>query len=229
MRLIKFTLLLLMIYAPCANAQWLKEALAYDNLYEMPKNEVSVSLGIMEIRPFDFVFGRDYHVTSAQSSSLIDYSHYLTDGEIIGDTYDTSFELRYMRNLNKRFALGLTIGTIGEESNLLTTPSESENLASVYRSYYYLMPTLRSYWYNRKHFGIYSSVSIGLSLSHISVTDFNHEDDMIFTAGKNSVKFAGEILPIGFEFGGRHLRYFFEAKANLIGSGVMLIGIKGMF
>ena len=226
MKSIKIALLVFIICTPCANAQWLKKIFAYDNLYEMPKNEVSVSMGLAEAHKPIFVSDHDYHVTPAQQSSLI---HYDTNDTADG-YWIANFELRYMQNLNKRLALGLSLGVVGKESNLLSaSPESGPYFASVNRSHYYLMPTVRAYWYNRKHFGIYSSASIGLSISSTTVKDYDPHDGMVFSGDRNSVKFAGEIVPLGFEVGGSHLRFFMETSGNLVSTNIMLLGIKGMF
>ncbi len=209
-----------------AHAQKSSSIFSYDRLFEMPKNEISVSMGYMF--PYSDNFSSHYDGCAsyalAKPASGYSFSAGSVDGNVCGN-----FEVRYLRNINKRLGVGLSFGFMGTEHEYLELPPESDLVAGISRRHYYVMPTIRSYWFNSKCFGLYSSASVGLGLCELWERDYNPNDKAVFNCDKNTLKFAGEIVPIGLEVGGKHLRYFFEGSVNMVGANCMFMGIKGMF
>lgn len=108
-------------------------------------------------------------------------------------------QMRYMYNISKHFAVG---GLMGYE-----TIRNNESL-------FYVNAALRLYWFNNKHFGMYSMGCIGPTVAK----DFHDTKYTIFPS----------IVPIGADFGSRKLSGFVE----VIGFGIVGIvagGIKYSF
>lgn len=163
--------------------------------WEMPKHEVSVSVGIPGLAM------PEYHDENV--IHLLDFEDFSAVGE-----------LRYFYNFNKHWAIGgsasywhahdgCDVYTDSYNPHFdfnptLPIPHNDANFNVVS-----LMPEARAFWFQRRHFGMYSRLGLGVSFVHM-----NQKLDGTYKHLYIAPVF--EIAPIGFDFGGKHFRGKFE-------------------
>lgn len=162
--------------------------------WEMSKHEVSVSVGIPGLN------------MPSHHDENIDH---LMDFE----TYSAVGKLTYFYNFNKHWAVGgsasywhahdgcdgpslVDVDDCGMPSLTFTSNNANFNVVS-------LMPEARAFWFQRRHFGMYSRLGIGVSFVHMN-QKFDGTYKHLY------IDPAFEFAPIGFDFGGKHFRGKFE-------------------
>ena len=90
------------------------------------------------------------------------------------------------------------------------------------RNYFSVMPSVKYYWVNKNHFGLYSKAAAGVMLLSEKSKDkeFNKEET------SSSLYFMGQVSALGVEFGGK-VRGFVEAGCGE--QGIVLAGLKYKF
>ena len=91
------------------------------------------------------------------------------------------------------------------------------------RTYMTLMPSIKYYYVNRKHFGVYSKLAIGAMLLHFKVEDIKSGQ----SDSDNDLRFMCQASLIGTEFGSQNFRFFLEAGVGE--QGIVLAGLKLKF
>lgn len=170
--------------------------------WQMPKHEVSVSVGL----PGNIIYG----IPEGHDEDI----EHLLDFE----TYSAVGKLTYFYNFNKHWAIG------GSASyNRATDRCPEMKFESMYfeDGFFHitdvptgrfndarfnvvsLMPEARAFWFQRRHFGMYSRLGVGVSFIHMyQQLDGTHKH--LYVAP------TFELAPIGFDFGGTHFRGKFE-------------------
>ncbi|MDO4212106.1 MAG: hypothetical protein Q4D23_10450 [Bacteroidales bacterium] len=171
-------------------------------LLTVPKHEISLSVGI----PGAVIMGSpEYHDENIMH--LMDFEHYSAVGK-----------LTYFYNFNKHWAIGgsasynrnadycqeikyESITDEDGESFLWGTYTGRDNDARF--NIVTLMPEVRAFWFQRRHFGMYSRFGFGVQFIHMT-QHFDGTYKHLYVAPMF------ELAPIGFDFGGKHLRGKFE-------------------
>ena len=191
--------------------------------YEFDRNEVNFSYGVVSLPAFantvGAVFGAAFSFGLAQPSLdllgnvNLGYYHWFTDGFGVG--VESSLELI-------RLEFKSVVGK-DEDGNKIydTTKGGFTTYASV-------MPAIKGRWLARPHFGIYSKLAVGGALQHapaVSTTD--KDGNPVNTPAANNLMFALQLTPIGFEFGGTHIKGFTELGLGY--QGLLCAGLKYSF
>ena len=162
--------------------------------WEMPKHEVSVSVG------FPGLLMPEHH--DENIDHLMDF-----------ETYSAVGNLTYFYNFNKHWSIGGSVGfwhahdccdealrvDTGDGYRLQYTGRSNNANFNVVS----FMPEARAFWFQRRHFGMYSCLGVGVSLVHMN-------QKLDGTYKRLYIDPAIELAPIGFDFGGKHLRGKFE-------------------
>lgn len=119
------------------------------------------------------------------------------------------FSFQYLYSLNRTIKLG---GTFSYES----TWGEWNNGSDYLVHYPAIMATSKFVWFNHKHFGMYSKLSLGLML----VLDGKKEEKPI-------PMLAAQASSVCMEFGGKALRGFLETGSG--NQGLLNFGVKYSF
>ena len=120
-----------------------------------------------------------------------------------------SFSFQYLYSLNRTIKLG---GTVCYESTW-----GEWNDGSDYKLHYpAIMATSKFMWFNREHFGMYSKLSLGMTLL-LGGQDNEESIQML----------AAQASPVCMEFGGKTLRGFLETGWG--NQGLLNFGVKYSF
>lgn len=119
-----------------------------------------------------------------------------------------------------RVAIGgiLTYATYGED---VVEKSSGTTKGDRKRTYVTLMPSVKYYYIDNKHFGLYSKAAAGAMMLH-SKSNYNGKSDT-----DSDFRFMFQASLIGLEAGSQNFRAFFELGAGE--QGIALIGLKCKF
>ena len=143
-----------------------------------------------------------------------------------GRTWDNSkeigtFGLEYFYHLNNpRLAVGgvATFSRFGED-----VEKDDKKVGERRRVYVSLMPAVKYYWVNKKHFGLYSKAAVGAM--YATAKSENIQDHT--TSKDNQLYFMFQASLIGLEGGSQHIRGFLEAGCGE--QGIILVGLRCKF
>ena len=172
------------------------------------RHEISVSYGYVTLPQYvDLVGVVGGTVIGGLLTGILDT---ITPGDleyphIIDHGGTGSFSFQYLYSINKRIKLGGTVcyeNTWGEWNN-----------GSYYKIHYpAIMATSKFMWFNREHFGMYSKLSLGMTML------LNEESIQMLAA---------QASPVCMEFGGKTLRGFLETGWG--NQGLLNFGMKYSF
>lgn len=181
-------------------------------LQNMPKHEVGFTLGI----PGFIIRGVPEHHDD-------NISHFIEweDQSVVS-------ELNYLYNFNKHWAIGVETSYSHAEDHCEEIAWITDDEGASYwdftgrsnnarYSILTIMPEVRAFWFQRRHFGMYSRLAIGFSLVHL-----NQKLDGVYK--HMYVDPAFELVPVGFDFGGQHWR----GKVELYNIGETFVGSVGL-
>lgn len=180
------------IFALTIQAQNKKERIPW----QMPKHEVSVSVGVPGL------------AMPKHHDENVSHVLHFEDFSAVG-------KLTYFYNFNKHWAIGGSASywhahdwcdvytdtynplfDFNSETSLSPHNDANFNVVSI-------MPEARAFWFQRRHFGMYSRLGVGISLVHMN-------QKLDGTYKHLYIDPAFEFAPIGFDFGGKHFRGKFE-------------------
>lgn len=174
--------------------------------YELAKNEVSVSYGLLPI--FDFIDGIDHHIhiqdcESALSSSL---------------THNTgAFSVEYSYGVASRVRLGLMASYMGYRHDVEYGHDYIGELKSKYLGF---LPMVQLYWFSHDHVAMYSKFAVGAGFNMRDMSSIN--EDLFDSFNETNAQFEMQISPICFEAGGK-----FRGFAELgFGNYIFSAGLK---
>lgn len=183
-----------------------------NKLLQMPRHEVSFSLGIPGVALRGVPEHHDENI-----------SHF-------NDWEDQSVvsELAYFYNFNKHWAIDAETIYTRATDHCEEIAWKTDEEGSAYWDFtgrtnnarydvLTIMPEVRAFWFQRRHFGMYSRLAIGFSLVHL-----NQKLDDVYK--RMYIDPAFELVPIGFDFGGKHWR----GKVELYNFGETLLGSVGI-
>ena len=131
--------------------------------------------------------------------------------------------LEYFYHLNNpRLAVGgiVTFARTGEDVvDRSTRVKEGERS----RLYIGVMPAVKQYWVQKKHFGLYTKVAVGLMYFKDHREDYTLNDK----SDNSRVYFTGQLSLLGLDGGSQNLRAFAEIGAGE--QGIVLAGVKAKF
>ena len=172
-------------------------------------HEVSLSYGVGSIAQFGDGLG--------EGIGLIFSDKEYDDGFILGPI---TAEYFYHFN-NPRLAVGGSLSYSKWDSDVLNRKSH-EKVGECNRNFFSVMPSVKYYWVNKNHFGLYSKAAAGVGILTNKSKDFETMKDKKET----SAYFMFQASLIGAEFGGK-VRGFVELGVG--DQGFLQAGIKYKF
>ena len=180
---------------------------------DQPKNEISVSYGVGVSLLGD---GIGNTIGNGIFDQLSGYKW--KDNKEFG-----SLSVEYFRHLNNpKVAIG-AIGSFSQFGETLVKKDGDDKLGDRTRSYISLMPAIKYYWVNNKHFGVYSKAAVGAMMM---IDKTNNTIDKKSDTDK-SMYFMYQASLIGLEAGTKNIRAFVEAGAGE--QGIALAGARLRF
>ena len=171
------------------------------------KNEFSITYGQITIPQFAHVFGGVLGAAFTLGHFTFDNAHYFG-----------AAGLEYVHYVNGWLGFGvagvcdyITADAYNVDSEGNKTPNGKFNLG-----YASLMPVVKFAWLNREHVGLYSKLAVGAGYSFASGGEV-----------KDNISWAGQITPIGVDFGGQSFRGFVEAGVGM--QGIVNAGVRWLF
>ena len=156
--------------------------------------------------------------SSAQSEISIGVG-YMSTGQLVNiieemntnlSVFGPALTVQYLYGLSERLFLGA--GVVYQQATgmqaALSNMTGMENNYVFAGKYLTLMPTLKIYWFNHDHFGMYSKLAVGGTYRMESVNGVSD----------NGFMFNGQLSAICAEFGGEHFRAFLESGFGASGS-----------
>ena len=121
---------------------------------------------------------------------------------------------------NPRLAVGgvVTYARMGED-----VIYEGEKEGERTRNYMSVMPAMKYYWVNKKHFGFYSKAAAGFMYAYAKSDNIRKGT----TDKENRFNFMFQASLIGLEGGSQHIRGFLEAGCGE--QGIILAGVRCRF
>ena len=155
-----------------------------------------------------------------------------------------SWSIRYFYYLNPQLALGAIFGKASAYDDL-ETPYDPEEpdayalspYAHVHTKSTFFMPAMKYSWYRYNGLSFYCTAALGVQRSHTwsSVHTINaslypelyyeHHRQVVFN--RKQWKLAPQLTALGFDFGGRHFRFFVELGYGV--EGVFNMGLSYRF
>ena len=172
-------------------------------------HEVSLSYGVGSIAQFGDGLG--------EGIGLIFSDKEYDDGFILGPI---TAEYFYHFN-NPRLAVGGSLSYSKWDSDVLNRKSH-EKVGECNRNFFSVMPSVKYYWVNKNHFGLYSKAAAGVGILTNKSKDFETMKDKKET----SVYFMFQASLIGAEFGGK-VRGFVELGVG--DQGFLQAGVRYKF
>ena len=178
--------------------------------------------------------------------SKYDMLHGSECGDIFGDSFVT-FNLEYNYRLNKQWAIGVIMGwgrSVEPYSGYddLNDPDKGDDYylyGNELSKTFYLAPSLRYGWFQRRNIRLYSRIALGTMRQH-TITDLDKVaflENRYIEYGKQvnvessdeiKWKFAYQLTALGFDFGIEPIRVFSELGYGC--QGVFTIGARiGLF
>ena len=171
------------------------------------KNEFSITYGQVTIPQFAYVMGEVFGAVFTLGHATFDNSHMLG-----------AAGLEYVHYVNDWLGFGgalvcdyMTADAYTVDGDGNKTPNGKFNLG-----YASAMPVVKFAWFNRDHVGLYSKLAIGAGYSFASDGEV-----------KENISWAGQVTPIGFDFGGQSFRGFIEAGVGM--QGIVNAGVRWLF
>jgi len=172
------------------------------------RNEFSINYGQITVPQFAYVFGGALGAAFTLGHFTFDNAHMLG-----------AFGLEYVHYVNNWLGFGgtvlcdyMTADAYSVASDGTKTPNGKFNLG-----FASLMPEVKFAWFNRPHVGLYSKLAVGAGL-----TFANNSEDI-----RENITWAGQITPIGVDFGGESFRGFVEAGVGM--QGIACAGVRWLF
>ena len=173
------------------------------------RNELSLSYGVGSLAQFGDGLG--------EGIGLIFSDKEYDDGFILGPI---TAEYFYHFN-NPRLAVGGSLSYSKWDSDVLNRKSH-EKVGECNRNFFSVMPSVKYYWVNKNHFGLYSKAAAGVGILTNKSKDFETMKDKKET----SVYFMFQASLIGAEFGGK-VRGFVELGVG--DQGFLQAGVRYKF
>ena len=183
--------------------------------YEIPANEVSLSVGVLSYPHMVMGFGGILASAFTAGNAEIDACN------TVG-----AYSFEYMRYVHPHVAVG---GIVTYEACRLKmvnkdgTPQDSH-----WQHFMSAIPAVKFPWFSKEHVSMYSKAALGLMADvneAYSTTDSNGEVEE--TPSCLNISLGFQVTPVGIDFGGRSFRGFVETGFGV--SGLVLGGLRYCF
>lgn len=207
-----FTLaMLLLVAVSCAFGQYRPKKMPHHRSggsrgSSSAQSEISVGVGYMST-------GQLVNIIESAKQAHDNFNNPMGNEEMNTNlaVFGPTFTVQYLYGLSEHLYLGA--GVVYQQATgmqaVLSDMSGSENNYVFAGKYLTFMPTLKLYWFNREHFGMYSKLAVG---GTYRMENVNGVSD-------NSFMFNGQLSAFCLEFGGEHFRAFLESGFGASGSG----------
>lgn len=171
------------------------------------KNEVALTYGQYTIPQFAYVVGGVFGV--AFTGGHFEFSN----SKFIG-----AAGVEYIHYVNDWFGYGGNIACDYMVSDTYNTNSDGEKTYKGKWGFGFasIMPTAKFSWFRRDKVSLYSKISAGVGIG------FDNGGQL-----EDNITFAGQITPIGVDFGGKSLRGFVDLGIGM--QGIVNVGVRKSF
>jgi hypothetical protein len=174
------------------------------------RHEVSVFYGGPSISHLGSAFG--------ELVGLVFTNAEYDDGKIFGPI---GGEYYYHCN-NPRLAIGGIVTYSKWDSDVLRRNSSHDKIGERNRSYLSIMPSIKWYWVNKNHFGLYCKAAVGPILVSCTAKDY----EVNSSNSESGIYPMFQASPIGVEFGGKFRGF---AELGFGDQGLLLGGVRYKF
>ena len=175
------------------------------------RNEIGVSYGL----PVSLIGDGIGHAIGTGIFDAIEGRKWTNDKQF------GSLGVEYFRHLdNPRVAVGgiVTYAQYGEDVEY-----KGEKVGERTRKYISVMPSAKYYYVDKKHFGVYSKVGLGVMLFNSKEEDIKNGK----SESESKIYAAYQISALGLEAGSKNIRAFMEAGVGE--QGIFLFGLRCKF
>lgn len=130
-------------------------------------------------------------------------------GNIKTDNYQAlgSVNAEYYRVLNKTFSAGGSFSWTGGSADIIN--KEDVKTGTSHYSAFVIMPSVKAFWFRKKHVAMYSKLALGLTM----LDGFDNKE----SERNYSPFFAGQAGAICIQAGGKHVRGYLETGGGMQG------------
>lgn len=130
-------------------------------------------------------------------------------GNIRTDNYQAlgSVNAEYYRVLNKTFSVGGSFSWTGGSADIIN--KEDVKTGKSHYSAFVIMPSVKAFWFRKKHVAMYSKLALGLTM----LDGFDNKE----SERNYSPFFAGQAGAVCIQAGGKHVRGFLETGGGMQG------------
>ena len=160
------------------------------------RNEITIGYGWGTFIDATFIFANG--LVTAFSAGNIKTDNYQALGSVNAE---------YYRVLNKTFSAGGSFSWTGGSADIIN--KEDVKTGKSHYSAFVIMPSVKAYWFRKKHVAMYSKLALGLTL----LDGFDNKE----SERDYSPFFAGQAGAVCIQAGGKHVRGFLETGGGMQG------------
>ena len=160
------------------------------------RNEITIGYGWGTFIDATFIFANG--LVTAFSAGNIKTDNYQALGSVNAE---------YYRVLNKTFSAGGSFSWTGGSADIIN--KEDVKTGTSHYSAFVIMPSIKAYWFRKKHVAMYSKLALGLTM----LDGFDNKE----SERNYSPFFAGQAGAVCIQAGGKHVRGFLESGGGMQG------------
>lgn len=160
------------------------------------RNEITIGYGWGTFIDATFIFANG--LVTAFSAGNIKTDNYQALGSVNAE---------YYRVLNKTFSAGGSFSWTGGNADIIN--KEDVKTGTSHYSAFVIMPSVKAYWFRKKHVAMYSKLALGLTM----LDGFDDKD----SERNYSPFFAGQAGAVCIQAGGKHVRGYLETGGGMQG------------
>jgi len=182
------------------------------------QNEFSITYGQATLPQFAYVFGGVLGAAFTLGHFSFDNSHMLG-----------AAGLEYVHYVNGWLGFGGAVMCDYMTSDAFTVASDGTKTPSGKYNFGFasVMPVVKFAWLNRAHVGLYSKLAFGAGMAFDNGNGSGDSSGDSESKALENVTFAGQVTPVGIDFGGETFRGFVEAGIGM--QGVVNAGVRWQF
>lgn len=160
------------------------------------RNEITIGYGWGTFVDATFIFANG--LVTAFSAGNIKTDNYQALGSVNAE---------YYRVLNKTFSVGGSFSWTGGSADIIN--KEDVKTGTSHYSAFVIMPSVKAFWFRKKHVAMYSKLALGLTM----LDGFDNKE----SERNYSPFFAGQAGAVCIQAGGKHVRGFLETGGGMQG------------
>lgn len=160
------------------------------------RNEITIGYGWGTFIDATFIFANG--LVTAFSAGNIKTDNYQALGSVNAE---------YYRVLNKTFSVGGSFSWTGGSADIIN--KEDVKTGTSHYSAFVIMPSVKAFWFRKKHVAMYSKLALGLTM----LDGFDNKE----SERNYSPFFAGQAGAVCIQAGGKHVRGFLETGGGMQG------------